>query len=95
MAIRALAHAIQSGETSLGWAVGAENMSLKCVPLLYSIKMRLNFSKLSPRPTPEVSEVVSNHPFAHDCIQVNSGYSLIRPNTYPDLADGLDVRKCC
>ncbi|KAF7784346.1 hypothetical protein Agabi119p4_511 [Agaricus bisporus var. burnettii] len=51
MAIRALAHAIQSGETSLGWAVGAESMSL------------------NPRPTPDVSQVVSSHPLAHDCIQ--------------------------
>jgi acetyl-CoA acetyltransferase len=31
MAIRAIAHAIQAGETSIGWAVGAESMSLKYV----------------------------------------------------------------
>jgi acetyl-CoA acetyltransferase len=29
MAIRNIAHAIQSGETSIGLAVGAENMTLK------------------------------------------------------------------
>ncbi|KAJ3576651.1 hypothetical protein NP233_g292 [Leucocoprinus birnbaumii] len=51
MAIRAIAHAIQAGETSIGWAVGAESMSL------------------NPRPTPEVSEVVSSHQHAHDAIQ--------------------------
>jgi len=32
MAIRSIAHAIQSGETSLGWAVGAESMSLNPRP---------------------------------------------------------------
>jgi len=31
MSIRAIAHAIQAGETSIGWAVGAESMSLKYV----------------------------------------------------------------
>lgn len=31
MAIRSIAHAIQAGETSFGWAVGAESMSLKYV----------------------------------------------------------------
>jgi len=31
MSIRAIAHAIQAGETSIGWAIGAESMSLKYV----------------------------------------------------------------
>lgn len=31
MAIRSIAHAIQAGEISFGWAVGAESMSLKYV----------------------------------------------------------------
>jgi len=31
MSIRAIAHAIQAGEISIGWAVGAESMSLKYV----------------------------------------------------------------
>jgi len=31
MSIRAIAHAIQVGETSIGWAIGAESMSLKYV----------------------------------------------------------------
>ena len=32
MAIRNIAHAIQAGETSIGLAVGVENMTLKLVP---------------------------------------------------------------
>jgi len=31
MSIRVIAHAIQAGETSIGWAIGAESMSLKYV----------------------------------------------------------------
>jgi len=37
MSIRAITHAIQAGETSIGWAVGAESMSLK-----YVIQLSLN-----------------------------------------------------
>lgn len=51
MAIRSIAHAIQSGEISLGIAAGAESMSL------------------NPRPTPTVSDIVSQDSQAHDCLQ--------------------------
>lgn len=42
MSIRAIAHAIQAGETSIGWAVGAESMSLK-----YVIQLSLSSLSLS------------------------------------------------
>lgn len=72
MAIRSIAHAIQSGETSLGWAIGAESMSLKYVVSLHSNVTCINFLVCSPRPTPEVAEIVGKNQHAYDCIQVSS-----------------------
>ncbi|KAJ8084041.1 hypothetical protein PM082_002808 [Marasmius tenuissimus] len=64
MAIRNIAHAIQSGETSLGLAIGVESMSL------------------NPRPTPEVSQVVSQDVEAHDCVQPMGWTSEMVAETY-------------
>lgn len=67
MAIRNIAHAIQSGETSLGVAVGVESMSLKSV---VSLLLLADSHVFSPRPTPEVSDIVAQDSQAHDSIQV-------------------------
>jgi acetyl-CoA acyltransferase 1 len=71
MAIRSIAHAIQAGETSIGLAVGVENMSLKRVSCRKTLPLGvLIFLSRSPRPTPVVSAGVEKHPRANDCIQV-------------------------
>lgn len=70
-AIRSIAHAIESGEISLGVAVGVESMSMKCVyRRAFSSKYGTQLHE-SPRPTPEVVEAVSKNVQAHDCTQVN------------------------
>lgn len=69
MAIRNIAHAIQSGETSIGVAIGAESMSLKCVVRRLAFLVLIDRPR-SPRPTPEVSGAVDKNPESHDCIQV-------------------------
>jgi len=68
MAIRNIAHAINSGETSLGVAVGVESMSLKYATLRFLLLL-VDWTH-SPRPTPEVSEAIGNDMLAQDCIQV-------------------------
>lgn len=69
MAIRNIAHAIQSGETLLGLAVGVESMSLQCV-VFFSITAVSPILAASPRPTPIVVESIASHSQAHDCTEV-------------------------
>lgn len=64
MAIRNIAHAVQSGETGIGMAVGVESMSL------------------NPRPTPAISDAVSQHAEAHDCVQPMGWTSEMVAQTY-------------
>lgn len=69
MAIRHIAHSIQTGETTFGLAIGMESMSQKYG--LVQLKHICADSLPSPRPTPEVCEAVSQNVQAHDCIQVH------------------------
>ncbi|KAG2044806.1 Thiolase, N-terminal domain-containing protein [Suillus americanus] len=71
MAIRNIAHAIQSGEISMGMAIGVENMTLKRVS-----------NSLCPRPTPVIAESVDKIPRAHDCIQPMGWTSEMVAQTY-------------
>ncbi|KAL0072003.1 hypothetical protein AAF712_000926 [Marasmius tenuissimus] len=88
MAIRNIAHAIQSGETSLGLAIGVESMSLKCVlfastypPSAPSNLPRSNFTSVLVR-LREVSQVVSQDVEAHDCVQPMGWTSEMVAETY-------------
>jgi len=95
MAIRTIAHDIQSGETSLGVAVGVESMSQQSVHLCFCSRPFLPYIiRLSARPTPAITDTVSAHHQAYDCIQV--WLTDICRRSIPDsrhlLAYGMDVR---
>jgi len=92
MAIRYIAHAIQSREISLGIAIGVENMTLKYVRLFYAFLSGTNcIPANSPRPTPLISEEVDQNPQAHDCIQVFHIVVVIRVFTRNVIAHGVDL----
>lgn len=93
MAIRSIAQAIQSGETSLGLAVGVESMSLKYVPVLMPFPLaNLELAPVLHRKfrqllTRQLMPMIAFRRVTFDCP------NLCYPNR--PVAHGMDVRNGC